>query len=128
MDNASAGMRIDKWLWCARFFKTRADAARCVSGGRMRLDGDPMSKPHRQVRPGHVLTFAKGDDIRVIKIISLAIRRGPASEAQELYEDLAPPEPRRRNAEGASRPFEDRPSGSGRPTKRERRLTDKLKR
>lgn len=93
----------------------------------MRLDGEPMSKPHRQVRPGHVLTFAKGDDIRVIKIVALATRRGPASEAQQLYEDLAPPEPRQRRPEHTPRPFEDRPSGSGRPTKRERRLTDQLK-
>ena len=70
-------MRIDKWLWSARFFKTQADATRCVASGRMRLDGEPMSKPHRQVRPGHVLTFAKGDDIRVIKIVAMASRRGP---------------------------------------------------
>lgn len=121
------GMRIDKWLWCARFFKTRADATRCVSGGRLRLDGEPMSKPHRQVRPGHVLTFAKGDDIRVIKILSLAVRRGPAPEARLLYEDLAPPEPKRRSDPQRAPGFEQRPSGSGRPTKRERRLTDRLK-
>ena len=120
-------MRIDKWLWSARFFKTRADATRCVAGGRMRLDGEPMSKPHRQIRPGHVLTFAKGDDIRVIRIVALASRRGPATEARLLYEDLAPPEPRATSQQAALRPFEDRPTGSGRPTKRERRLTDRLK-
>ena len=101
-------MRIDKWLWSARFFKTRADATRCVASGRMRLDGEPMSKPHRQVRPGHVLTFAKGDDIRVIKIVALAVA-GPATEARLLYEDLAPPEPRIRSGQAAARPFEDRP-------------------
>lgn len=122
-----SAMRIDKWLWSARFFKTRADATRCVASGRMRLDGEPMSKPHRQVRPGHVLTFAKGDDIRVIKIVALANRRGPATEARLLYEDLAPPELRIRSGQAAARPFEDRPTGSGRPTKRERRLTDRLK-
>ncbi|MGC6484106.1 MAG: RNA-binding S4 domain-containing protein [Candidatus Puniceispirillales bacterium] len=120
-------MRIDKWLWCARFFKTRADATRCVAGGRLRLDGEPMAKPHRQIRPGHVLTFAKGEDIRVIKVLALAVRRGPAPEARLLYDDLAPPESRRSTAADRPPSFEKRPSGSGRPTKRERRLTDRLK-
>lgn len=119
-------MRIDKWLWAARFFKTRAEAQRVVSSGRLRLDGEPMAKPHRQVRAGHVLTFAKGEDIRVIKIVAMAARRGPASEAQTLYEDLAPPAPRQRREAGA-RPFEQRETGAGRPTKRDRRAIDRLK-
>ena len=126
MDDSET-MRIDKWLWAARFFKTRAEAQRVVGSGHLRLDGDTMSKPHRQVRIGNVLTFAKGQDVRVVRVLAMAERRGPASEARELYEDLAPPEPRARRGRGDPGPFEKRDAGSGRPTKRERRETDRLK-
>lgn len=120
-------MRIDKWLWAARFFKTRGEAQRVVSAGHLRMDGDTMTKPHRQVRPGQVLTFAKDNDVRVIKVVAMASRRGPASEAQLLYEDLAPPQPRAKRDGAAPKPFERRDAGSGRPTKRERRQIDQLK-
>ncbi|MCE2516325.1 MAG: RNA-binding S4 domain-containing protein [Alphaproteobacteria bacterium] len=122
-----ATMRIDKWLWAARFFKTRADANRLVASGRLRLDGEVMSKPHRNIRIGQVLTFPKADDVRVIKILAMATRRGPATEAATLYDDLAPPEPRQRASAHAPKPFEMRDAGSGRPTKRERRKIDQLK-
>ena len=120
-------MRIDKWLWAARFFKTRGDAQRLVTSGRLRLDGEPMAKPHRQIRPGHVLTFPKANDIRVIKVLAIATRRGPATEAATLYEDLAPPEPCARVASDKPKPFEQRDPGSGRPTKRDRRQMENLK-
>ena len=120
-------MRIDKWLWSARFFKTRADAQRLITSGRLRLDGEPMAKPHRQIRVGHVLTFPKADDIRVIKILAMAKRRGPASEAVMLYEDLDPPQPKIRASSDQPLPFEQRDRGAGRPTKRDRRLIDELK-
>ena len=113
-------MRVDKWLWAARFFKTRADAQRLITSGRLRLDGETMAKPHRNIRPGHVLTFPKAEDIRVIKILALARRRGPAPEAALLYEDLAPPQPKSRAMSNKPAPFEQRDRGSGRPTKRER--------
>ena len=120
-------MRIDKWLWAARFFKTRAEAQRLVTSGRLRLDGEPMAKPHRQIRIGHVLTFPKAEDIRVIKILAMAKRRGPAAEAAMLYEDLAPPQPKVKSNADKPVPFEQRDRGSGRPTKRDRRLIDGLK-
>ena len=120
-------MRIDKWLWSARFFKTRADAQRLITSGRLRLDGEPMAKPHRQIRAGNVLTFPKADDIRVIKILAMAKRRGPASEAVMLYEDLDPPQPKTKATTDQPLPFEMRDRGSGRPTKRDRRLIDGLK-
>ena len=85
-------LRIDKWLWYARFFKSRALASRMVSSGRLRLNGESISKPHRQVLPDMVLVFPQGETIRTIKILALATRRGPASEAQTLYEDLDPPQ------------------------------------
>ena len=95
MKGTAAGdsLRLDKWLWYARFFKTRANATRAISGGRFRLDGEVMSKPHRAAQPGQVLTFTQGERVRVIRIVALGTRRGPASEAVELYEDLSPEMP-----------------------------------
>jgi ribosome-associated heat shock protein Hsp15 len=84
-------MRIDKWLWCARFFKTRALAARTCADGRIRVSSQPIHKAHHLVKPGDVLTFPLGPNIRVVRVLGLAARRGPAPEARLLYEDLAPP-------------------------------------
>ncbi len=83
--------RIDKWLWHARFFKTRSLATRLCGAGRLRLNRTPISKAHALVRPGDVLTFPQGNLIRVVKVVALGDRRGPASGARALYEDLAPP-------------------------------------
>ena len=120
-------LRLDKWLWYARFFKTRANATRAISGGRFRLDGEVMSKPHRAAQPGQVLTFTQGERLRVIRIVALGTRRGPASEAVELYEDLSPEMPKRRAERAAEASFESREKGAGRPTKRDRRATQNLK-
>ena len=84
-------IRLDKWLWHARFFKTRTLAAKVVSGGHVRVNANKVSKPSTAVVAGTVLTFPQGNQIRVIKIVELGTRRGPASEAQTLYEDLSPP-------------------------------------
>lgn len=123
----SKPLRLDKWLWYARFFKTRALATRTISAGRFRVDGDVVSKPHRAALPGQVLTFTQGDRVRVIRILQLGTRRGPASEAAELYEDLSPEVPRTRDDRPAEPTFESREKGEGRPTKRERRAVTKLK-
>ena len=120
-------LRLDKWLWFARFFKTRANATRSIAGGRFRLDGAVMNKPHRSALPGQVLTFIQGERVRVVKIIMLGTRRGPASEAISLYEDLSPPVETRRERAAAMPTFENRDSGAGRPTKRDRRATQELK-
>ena len=69
-------------------------ASRAIAGGRFRLDGKVMSKPHRAANIGQTLTFVLGDNVRVIRILALGSRRGPASEAVFLYEDLAPPQPK----------------------------------
>jgi ribosome-associated heat shock protein Hsp15 len=121
------GQRIDRWLWCARFLKSRSLAATLVQSGRIRVNGDRISKASRMVRPGDVLTFPLGPHIRVIKILLLAERRGPAPEARSLYSDLDPPAPAtQRNVDiPAATPV--REAGSGRPTKRERRQTDALR-
>lgn len=83
--------RLDKWLWQARFFKTRALAARVVALGQVRVNGQRTDKPHRAVGPGDVLTFPQGDAVRVVRIEGLPDRRGPATEARLLYADLALP-------------------------------------
>jgi ribosome-associated heat shock protein Hsp15 len=81
-------MRLDKWLWQARFFKTRSLAARYVETSRCRVDGRVTDKPHAAVAPGMVLTFALGPRVRVIRIRALGERRGPASEARALYDEI----------------------------------------
>ena len=85
-----ATIRIDKWLWQARFYKSRTLASEAVSGGRMRVNGVPSPKPSRTVGAGDVLTFAQGEVVRVIRVLDCGLRRGPASESRTLYEDLSP--------------------------------------
>ena len=121
-------LRLDKWLWYARFFKTRGAASKAISDGRFRLDGIVMKKPHRQALCDQVLTFIQGDRVRVIKIMALGSRRGPSSEAVLLYEDLTPaPVSPAKTVTVENSEFEARGKGSGRPTKRHRRETDRLK-
>ena len=127
MTEATPVLRLDKWLWFARFYKTRANATRAIASGRFRLDGEVMSKPHRAALPGQVLTFIQGERVRVVKIIALGTRRGPASEAITLYEDMSPPVAPRPGKGETAPGFESRGSGSGRPTKRDRRATEQLK-
>ena len=81
-------IRLDKWLWQARFFKSRALASKLCAAGRVRIDGEVVTKAHAAVRPGHVLTFPQARDIRVVRVVALGARRGPAAEARTLYEDL----------------------------------------
>ncbi|MBP1805647.1 RNA-binding S4 domain-containing protein [Rubellimicrobium aerolatum] len=86
-------IRLDKWLWQARFLKSRSLAANLVAEGRLRVNGQPTDKPARAVGAGDVLTFALHGRVRVVRILDLGDRRGPAPEAQALYEDLAPAPP-----------------------------------
>ena len=111
-------IRLDKWLWHARFFKSRSLAAGVVTGGKLRVDSQPVSKPARAVGPGNVLTFVQADETKVVRILSCGTRRGPAPEAQALYEDLTPaPKERPAAAKGANPRYEK----GGRPTKKDRR-------
>lgn len=108
-------LRVDKWLWHARFFKTRSLAAKVVSGGRLRVNGQPIAKPAYMLTAGDVLTFPQADSVRVVRVLAMGERRGPAPEARLLYDDLDPPKPR--DAEAQVPRFE----GKGRPTKKDRR-------
>ncbi len=115
MSEPPSKLRIDKWLWQARFFKTRSLAARQVSDGQVRLNGERVGKPAQNVSAGDVLTFAQGRQIRVVRVTALGTRRGPADEAQGLYDDLTPPEAPKQDRVGP------------RPTKRDRRIMDGLR-
>lgn len=118
MSDPRPTIRLDKWLWQARFFKSRSLAAGVVTGGKVRVDGQPVSKPARAVGPGHVLTFVQATETRVVRIVACGERRGPAPEAQTLYEDLTPaPKERPIAAKGANPRYEK----GGRPTKKDRR-------
>jgi ribosome-associated heat shock protein Hsp15 len=119
-------LRIDKWLWHARFFKSRTLAAKSVASGRVRVNRTVVRKANHAVQAGDILTFPLGPHIRVIRIAALGLRRGPASEAQALYADLDPPRPRDPSSP-ATLAAAARDPGSGRPTKRDRRQIDRLK-
>lgn len=127
-------LRADKWLWYARFFKTRSLATKACNSGKLRASGEVVSKAHHKIKAGDILTFQLGRHVRVIKVIALATRRGPAPEAQALYEDLKPPSADSRLprtfGSGTSGPQTPaaRPPGAGRPTKQDRRALDKLRR
>ena len=117
-------LRVDKWLWYARFLKSRTLAARLCASRRLRINGTTVTKPHHALKAGDVLTFPLGRHIRVIRVSALGTRRGPATEARPLYEDLEPPQARTPPSAPSAG---ERERGAGRPTKAERRATDRLK-
>jgi ribosome-associated heat shock protein Hsp15 len=122
-------MRLDKWLWAARLFKTRPLAAEAVAGGRVEVDGARV-KPSREVKVGDELVITQGQGLRRVVIVrGLAERRGPAREAQRLYEET-PQSIAARERAAAERRVAQPPrfEGGGRPTKRDRRRLDAQRR
>jgi ribosome-associated heat shock protein Hsp15 len=118
--------RVDKWLWFARVVKTRTQAAALVTEGKVRVNKARIEKPALAVRAGDVLTIALNSHVRILEVVLPGAKRGNAPQAAALFKDLTPPPvPRERLFEEA--PDGARDEGSGRPTKRERRLTDKWK-
>ena len=113
-------LRLDKWLWYARFFKSRSLASQVCAAGKVRVNKIRVIKAHAAVRTGDVLTFPQARMIRVVKILALGNRRGPAPEARSLYEDLAP-------VEAVVPEAHSRPRGMGRPTKANRRALNRLR-
>jgi ribosome-associated heat shock protein Hsp15 len=120
-------LRIDKWLWYARFFKSRTLASKLCTSGKLRLNCKLICKGHATLKEGDVLTFPKEDDVRVIKVVSIATRRGSASEAATLYEDLEPAKSARVKKITLASCLATREAGTGRPTKADRRAIDKLR-
>ena len=123
---AGARQRIDKWLFFARVVKSRSLAAKLAVGGKVRVNRDKIEQAAHQVKVGDVLTITLDRRILVYKIVAPGERRGPAPEAQFLYEDLSPP-PASATAMAAEAVVPQRESGAGRPTKKERRETDRLR-
>lgn len=121
-------IRIDKWLWHARFFKTRTIAQTFVTSGKVRMNSEKISKANQSVKPGDVLTFVRGKQLCVVEVVAIATKRGPASEAQTLYNDQSPATaPTAKDDPDVPAPTAHREPGAGRPTKRERRDTDRLR-
>ena len=120
-------LRLDKWFWYARFIKSRSLATKLCNSGKVRVNGNLIKKAHQSVTPGDVLTFSVGPNIRVIKIIKLGNRRGPAKEAQTLYEDLQPIDRIAKKIDSTLAPEPaKRERGSGRPTKVQRRAIERF--
>lgn len=119
---AGAGVRLDKWLWAARFFKTRSLATEAATAGRVRVNG-LVAKPARELRPGDEVALRETGFERVVRVRALASVRGPAPVAQGLYEETAESLAARQRAAEARRQGVE-PAWSlaqGRPTKRDRR-------
>lgn len=106
-------LRIDKWLWFARLAKTRTLAQKLAVSGRIRINQQKIENAARQVKIGDVLTIASDAGVRILRISAIGSRRGPSAEAVLLYEDLTPPV--------LVATIAERPPGTGRPTKRQRR-------
>ena len=120
--------RIERWLWAARFYKTRGAATDAVHGGRVHLNGARV-KPAKDVRAGDTVELTLGDTRREIVVLAIAVRRGPAAVAQSLYEET-PDSVARREQRSAERRVA-RPLGSdlgARPTKQDRRRLEALRR
>ena len=133
---APATQRIDKWLWFARFVKTRTLAADLVTAGKVRLNRVRAEKPAQTVKPGDVLTLVLNRRVQLVRVLGIGERRGPSAAARALYEELTAEGDVIKPQTPSSAPVADwqpsagspvqRPAGSGRPTKRERREIDRL--
>ena len=119
-------MRLDKWLWAARFFKTRSLAQQAVAGGRVQLNGD-RTKPAHEVKAGDTVVVRVGDWRWEVRVKALSERRGPAKEARKLYDDTAASRAERERRSDLRR-WGTEPAAAlkGRPTKRDRRLMESL--
>lgn len=125
--SGTGGVRLDKWLWAARFYKTRSLATAAVTAGEVRVARE-RAKPARVVRPGDEVQIRRGDDVINIVVRELSGVRGPASVAQRLYQETE--ESRRRRAEAAERRRLAREPAlhiKGRPTKRDARVLRRLR-
>lgn len=120
------GVRIDKWLWAVRLFKTRSQASEACRAGRITIDG-VAAKPSRDLKPGDILVVGMGTLKRTILVKALLTNRVSAKLVTEYLNDLTPPEEYERQQMLKELNWERRPRGSGRPTKLERRSIDRLK-
>ena len=117
-------IRLDTWLWYARFYKSRSLSSKAILGGKLRINSNKITKPATKVKTNDVLTVNYVNEIRIIQIQSLGSRRGPASEAQSLYIDLT--ENKIGSSNVKSTIEKSKKDSNKRPTKKDRRLLDKI--
>ena len=117
-------IRLDTWLWYARFYKSRGLSSKAILGGKVRVNSNKIIKPASKVKINDVLTINHVNAVRIIQIQSLGARRGPASEAQKLYKDLSGDATGSANNKNLSQ--KSKKDTNKRPTKKDRRLLDKI--
>jgi ribosome-associated heat shock protein Hsp15 len=118
-------MRIDKWLWAVRIYKSRTLATEACAGGKVKIGGKSV-KPSREVKTNEIITVQSGPVRKTYKVLGLIEKRGSAKTAAEYIQDITPEEEKLK-AEIAHRSYIARYKGTGRPTKKERRTIDKLR-
>ena len=118
-------MRLDQWLWATRVYKTRSVAADAIKGGHVKIGGE-VTKPAHEVRPGEIIVARVNQMTRTVKVVAAPPTRVGAKLVAQFLQDLTPPEEYERRREASLLPPGFRPTGSGRPTKRDRRAIDDL--
>ncbi len=124
--NSPAKIRLDKWLWAARFYKTRAIAKQAIDGGKVRCEG-VRAKPGKDVFPGLEITLRQGADDKTVIVQTLSQQRQGASEAQRLYEETSQSLERRKLQAERRKSLPQQLQSDGRPNKRDRRLIHRFK-
>lgn len=122
----AASVRVDKWLWAVRLYKTRTIAADACNGGKVRIQDHPV-KPSRLVRPGEIVTAVTGEITRTVKVTAVTDRRVGPRLVPNYLEDLTPRSEYEKPRDPYFAPVIFRPKGAGRPTKRDRRKIDQLR-
>ncbi|MEO5802384.1 MAG: RNA-binding S4 domain-containing protein [Verrucomicrobiota bacterium] len=120
MEPADQSVRIDKWLWAVRLYKSRSIAADACATGKVQVNGQP-AKPSRSIRTGDLVTALAGEILRTVKVISTLEKRVGAKLVGQYFEDLTPASEFAKPKEKNFQPFVFRPKGKGRPTKKDRR-------
>ena len=119
-------VRMDKWLWAARLFKTRSLAADAIKGGKVKIDGNPV-KPSREVKEGDIIQVQIEQLHKIVEVKTVIKNRVSAKQVPEVYNDLTPKEEYERIEFMHAYKAEWRDRGAGRPTKKERRMIEKMK-
>ncbi len=114
-------IRVDKWLWSVRLYKTRSLASGACQAGHVQVNGQ-RCKPARPIRPGDVITSLAGEMTRTVKVLAVLQNRVGARLVQHYLEDLTPPSEYLKCKDKLLTPASGRPKGAGRPTKKERRV------
>ena len=117
-------IRLDTWLWYARFYKSRSLSSKAILSGKLRVNANKIIKPASKVKINDILTINHVNMVRVIQVQSLGSRRGPASEAQQLYKDLSGDITGASNIKHVSE--KPKKETNKRPTKKDRRILDKI--